>query len=404
MNSISIHSKFQPLRTDPSRYFIITGGRGSSKSFSVAVNLLLLSYEAGHVILFTRYTMVSAHISIIPEFLAKIEMLGKEADFEVTATSVINLVTGSRIIFKGLKAGSGNQTANLKGVEGVTTFVLDEGEEQQEEELFIKVDESVRVKGVHNRIIVILNPTTKKHWIYKRFFIENGVKGGSNCTKGDVTYIHTTYLDNLKNLSASFIRNAENLKTRRPAEYEARMMGGWLDVAKGAVFENWRLGEFKETNSMIYGQDYGFKADASTLSKVAVDSDNKIIYLKELFYSHGMSTGDLYQANRIHCGNDLIIADSAEQRLISELENLGNNIEPCKKGAGSINFGIKLMQDYDLVIDPSSTNLIDELKNYCWAKGNTEKPIDDFNHILDGVRYGVMYLVEDAHYGEYNVW
>ena len=90
--------------------------------------------------------------------------------------------------------------------------------------------------------------------------------------------------------------------------------------------------------------------------------------------------------------------------FISELENLGNNIVPCKKGAGSINFGIKLMQDYDLVIDPSSTNLIDELKNYCWAKGNTEKPIDDFNHILDGVRYGVMYLVEDAHYGEYNVW
>ena len=73
--SISINDKFKPLRSSLSRYYVLTGGRGSSKSFSVAVNLLLLSYEEGHTILFTRYTMVSAEISIIPEFLEKIEML-----------------------------------------------------------------------------------------------------------------------------------------------------------------------------------------------------------------------------------------------------------------------------------------------------------------------------------------
>ena len=61
------------------------------------------------------------------------------------------------------------------------------------------------------------------------------------------------------------------------------------------------------------------------------------------------------------------------------------------------------MQGYDLVIDPESTNLVEELKNYAWSKGNTEKPIDNFNHILDGVRYIVTYLVENNHRGEYHV-
>ena len=403
-NTININDKFKPLRSSDTRYFVITGGRGSSKSFSVAVNLLLLSYEKGHTILFTRYTMVSAEISIIPEFLEKIEMLGLDADFDITRSSITNIKTGSKIIFKGIKAGSSTQTANLKSISGVTCWVMDEAEELVDEDIFNKIDESVRMKGLQNRVILILNPTTKEHWIYQRFFIENGVKGGSNTTVGDTAYIHTTYLDNADNLAPSFVANAERLKIRRPDEYKNRFLGGWLDKADGVIFENWRIGEFVETNTMGYGQDYGFKADASTLSKVSIDNDNKIIYIKELFYTHGMSTADLYRANHLHCGSSLIIADSAEQRLISELSSLGLNIEGAKKGPGSINFGIKLMQGYDLVIHPDSTNLINELKNYAWAKGNVEKPSDNFNHIIDGVRYITTYLVEESHLGDYNVW
>ena len=403
-NTININEKFKPLRSSNTRYFVITGGRGSSKSFSVAVNLLLLSYEKGHTILFTRYTMVSAEISIIPEFLEKIEMLGLDSDFEITRSSITNIVTGSKIIFKGIKAGSSTQTANLKSISGVTCWVMDEAEELVDEDIFNKIDESVRTKGVQNRVILILNPTTKEHWIYNRFFIENGVKGGSNIIKGDTAYIHTTYLDNAEHLAPSFVANAERLKLRRPDEYNNRFLGGWLDKADGVIFENWRVGEFVETETMGYGQDYGFKADASTLSKVSIDNDNKIIYIKEMFYTHGMSTADLYRANELHCGKSLIIADSAEQRLISELSNLGLNIEGAKKGPGSINFGIKLMQGYDLVIDPDSINLMNELKNYAWAKGNVEKASDNFNHILDGARYIITYLVEESHLGDYNVW
>tara|TARA_R110002073_G_scaffold116064_3_gene254309 strand:+ start:1157 stop:2377 length:1221 start_codon:yes stop_codon:yes gene_type:complete len=401
--AISINEKFEPLRSSNSRYFVLTGGRGSSKSFSVSVNLLRLSYEQGHTILFTRYTMVSAEISIIPEFLEKIELLGIETDFNVTRSSIQNLKTGSTIIFKGIKAGSGTQTANLKSISGVTCWVMDEAEELVDEDKFNTIDESIRTKGIQNRVILILNPTTKTHWIYSRFFVEMGVKGGSNTTVDDTTYIHTTYLDNKEHLAESFLNNADKLRIRRPDEYRNRFLGGWLDKADGAVFENWRIGDFKECKTQGFGQDYGFKADASTLCKVAIDHDRSIIYIKELFYNHGMSTGDLFTANKHHCGNNLIIADSAEQRLIHELENLGLNIEGAKKGPGSINFGIKLLQGYDMVIDPDSVNLIDELKNYAWASSGKEKPIDNFNHIIDGVRYVATYLIENSHRGEYHV-
>jgi phage terminase large subunit len=91
---VRINEKFDTLGSD-SRYFVVTGGRGSAKSFSVTCFLLLLTYESEHTILFTRYTLVSAHISIIPEFIEKIELLDKHSDFHITKDEIINLTTGS---------------------------------------------------------------------------------------------------------------------------------------------------------------------------------------------------------------------------------------------------------------------------------------------------------------------
>jgi phage terminase large subunit len=121
---VTLNDKYKNLGSD-SRYFIVTGGRGSSKSFSVTSFLLLLTYEQSHVILFTRYTLVSAHISIIPEFIEKIELMEMQSNFVITKDEIINTVTGSKIIFKGIKTSSGTQTANLKSLQGVTTWVLD---------------------------------------------------------------------------------------------------------------------------------------------------------------------------------------------------------------------------------------------------------------------------------------
>jgi phage terminase large subunit len=141
---VKIHEKYIPLWQSDSRYYVITGGRGSGKSFGVAVFLLNLTYERGHKVLFSRYTMLSAQTSIIPEFIEKIELMGVSDQFRITKDEIINLTTGSSIMFKGIRTSSGNQTAALKSLNGVTTFVLDEAEELVDEDVFDKIDFSVR--------------------------------------------------------------------------------------------------------------------------------------------------------------------------------------------------------------------------------------------------------------------
>jgi phage terminase large subunit len=400
---IAINQKYNLLGSD-SRYFVITGGRGSGKSYSLNSFLLLLTYEAGHVILFTRYTLTSANVSIIPEFIDKIETADLSNDFYITKDEIINLKTGSKILFKGIKTSSGTQTASLKSLAGVTTFVLDEAEELTDEDIFDKIDLSIRTKGIHNRILLILNPATKEHFIYKKFFEDKGVEAGSNLIKGDTTYIHTTYQDNIENLSESFINQIENIKQRRPEKYKHQILGGWLDKAEGVIFTNWTIGEYKQVGKSIFGQDYGFASDESTLLECNIDTSNKRIYINERFYLKGLTTSQIYHLNKQHANDGLIVADSAEPRLISELSTLGLNIVPAIKGPDSVTYGISVLQDYDLIVSPESINLIRELNNYCWLEKRSKTPIDAHNHLLDPLRYAVTYQLGNSNKGNYFIY
>lgn len=379
-----INSKFKPLYTSNKRYFCITGGRGSSKSFSVSDFLLRLTYEASQIILFTRWTLTSAEISIIPEFIEKMELNGCVEDFDTTGGVITNKLTGSKIIFRGIKTSAGNQTANLKSIQGVTTWVLDEAEELNDEKIFDKIDDSIRTKGIQNRVILILNPVTSAHWIYNRFF-----DGGK---KDDSEYIHTTYLDNIENLSQSFIDKAEKTKLNNLRKYDHTYLGEWLDKADGVVFDNWIIGEFDETLQYIYGQDYGFSVDPSTLVRIAVDENKRKLYCEELFYKPGLSTEQIYSLNLNYAKNGLIIADSAEPRLIDELKKKGLNIQGCEKGQGSVSSGLLAMQDYELIITEKSVNLQKELRNYIWLDKGSKLVIDDYNHCIDPMRYAFAYL------------
>ena len=398
---ININKKYAPISQADSRYFIITGGRGSGKSFSINLLLVLLTYEKGHTILFTRYTLASAYISIIPEFIDKLEQLDIFDDFYITKDEIKNKRSGSKIIFKGIKTSSGDQTANLKSLQGVTTFILDEAEELTSEDTFDKIDLSVRQQGSHNRVILILNPTSKEHWIYTRYFEDKGVQEGSNITKGNVTYIHTTYLDNKENLSESYLSQIENIQKRRPEKYKHQMLGGWLSAAEGVIFTNWNIGSFKEVGVVVYGQDYGFAADPSTLIATSIDMANKKIYLKECFYKPRLTTTQLITLNKQFAGSSLIVGDSAEPRLLSEIKASGCNIVKSIKGQGSITFGISLLQDYDLIVDNDSINLIKELNNYAWLERKSNTPIDKFNHLIDAIRYAITYQLQNKNRGSY---
>lgn len=393
-----LNKKYNALGND-TRYFVITGGRGSGKSFAITTFLAFLTFEQGHKILFTRYTMISAANSIIPEFLEKLQLYDIVEHFRITKDEILNISTGSSIIFKGIRTSAGNQTAALKSINGITTWVLDEAEEMTKEEDFDKIDQSVRAKNKPNRVIMILNPATKEHWLYQRFFAAKGVNPGTNNWKDNVTYIHTTFKDNIDNLSESFLLQLEDIRRRRPDRYNHQILGGWLDKAEGVVFNNWKIGPFNNDADYIFGQDFGFSVDPTTLIKVAINRDRKLMWIKTMYAKPGLSTKEIGELNRRYAEDNLIICDNAEPRLISELQEYCN-LKPTIKRSGSILSGIALVQDYDLIIDADSIELIKELNNYVWHERN-EKPVDKWNHQLDALRYSAQYFLANANKGVY---
>lgn len=398
---IRINNSYSLLGSD-SRYFVITGGRGSGKSYSLNSFLLLLTYEVGHVMLFTRYTLTSAHVSIIPEFIDKIETANLADDFYITKDEIVNTKTGSKILFRGIKTSSGTQTANLKSLSGVTTWILDEAEELTDEDVFDKIDFSIRAKGIQNRVMLVLNPSTKEHFIYKRFFEGKGVEAGANIIKEDTTYIHTSYLDNYENLSESFISRINQMKVDNPTKYNHVIMGGWLDKADGVVFTNWKFGEFNPNGLQTScGMDFGFSVDPDTLTEVAIDKTHKKIYVKEHIYSNGLQTHTLAPMILSKVGKSLIIADSAEPRLISDLKHLGVNIQAVKKG--TIESGVTRMQDFEIIVEPNSTNIAKELNNHSYADKGSKLYIDSYNHAIDGIRYNVIYHLDNPNKGKYAI-
>jgi len=253
MDKIRLLDKYKPLflETPESRYYFITGGRGSGKSWTLALFLLNLTYESGHVILFTRWTLTSAFISIIPEFIDKIGLMGKDSDFEITQSEIINRLTGSKIIFRGIKTSQGTATANLKSIAGVTTWVLDEAEELTDEDVFDRIDLSIRSKERDNRVILVMNPSFKSHWIYKRWIEKS---------KQECTYIHTTYLDNINNLSSSFVDQAERVRIENYPRFEHLFLGKWLDDAEGLLW-----------NRPMIDKAYVDKAPELTRIVIAID-------------------------------------------------------------------------------------------------------------------------------------
>ena len=389
---IRLNNKYKALLKYDTRFYIVTGGRGSSKSFGVGTFITALSYESNHKILFTRQTMTSAHLSIVPEFQEKLDLFDINDHFNINRSVIENKVSKSEIIFKGLKTSSGDQTANLKSLQGVTTWILDEAEELSDESTFDKINLSLRTKGVHNRVILILNPTTKEHWIYKRFFEDAGVSENFNGVKGDVTYIHTTYLDNLKHLDSSFVNEIERIKITNPNKYKHVILGAWLEKAVGVVFNNWSFGAFNPDNLQVsYGQDFGFSIDPTTLIGVAIDKKHKKIYVQEHLYKPKLTTSEIAHINKEVCGHSLIVADSAEPRLINELASLGCNIIGAEKGPGSISLGIALLLDYQIIVEHNSSNMAKELNNYIYADKGSKLFVDDFNHLIDPLRYNVTY-------------
>ena len=398
---------YYPLYQNKDKFIVlITGGRGSGKSFNGSTFVERLTFARGkepyqnvvHQILYTRYTMVSAHISIIPEFMEKIELDGTSKYFKTTKTDVLNKRTGSRIMFRGIKTSSGNQTAKLKSIHGITVFVCDEAEEWTNEVDFEKIVLSIRQVGIDNFVIIIMNPTDSNHFIYKKYiekthkFVEiDGVQVQIS-THPNVLHIHTTYFDNLENLSPEFLKEVEDMKANNPEKYAHVVIGRWTDVAEGAVFKKWGIvKEFpRECKKVGIGQDFGFTNDPSAAVRCGI-IDNRL-YVDELFYETDMLSSAI--ANRLKPFSMKVFADSQDPRLIQEIKNRGVNIYPVDKFPGSIKAGIDKIKDMEFFVTERSYNLITELRKYVWDKdkdGNyINEPVDEYNHLMDAIRYYVL--------------
>lgn len=425
---VIVKPQFEPLYTNKDKKIIlVTGGRGSGKSFEVSTFITRLTFQKGHKVLYSRYTMKSADISVIPEIQGKIELDGVSKHFTVTKEDIINNYSGSEIMFRGIKTSSGNQTANLKSIEGLTTFVGDEMEEWQSEDDYDKLSLSIRKKGVQNRVVLIMNPSNDEHFVYKKYIqdthrieVVDGVEVQIS-THPKVLHIHTSYLDNIDNVSQEFLDEIAEIKVKsekqahnaavaevgankegtekykkafhnafQKTKYAYVVIGRWADIAEGVIFTDWEEGEFDNSLPYLYGQDYGFSIDPTTLVKVAVDEKRKRVYVKECFHTtQQLKLDAVYNMNLAHIDDpdDLIVADSAEDRLIADLKEKGLNIEECEKGPGSVKAGIADLMDYTIVVDPESINIKRELKTYVWSDKKANIPVDANNHTIDPIRY-----------------
>lgn len=399
-----INEAYKPLYTSKKRYFIVTGGRGSLKSTSVHDMVSRLTYEKGHGVLFLRYTMASAEDSIIPEFKEAIQNNNSHKHFKFSGARVTNTKTGSFIIFAGIKTSSGNQTAKLKSIPGLTTMVVEEGEDFDDEKTFDIIDDSIRSNTAQNRIIWIMNPTTPEHFIYKRWIAPSNkqvdIEGHAVTISNhpDVEHIHTTFriAEQAGYLPKSWLDKAEKAKKENPKHYYHNYIGGWLEKAEGVILPNWREGKFDRSLPSCHGLDFGFN-DPCGLIEVAVDKKNRKIYLEEKAYLTNLGTDDIGKLLTAHVGlNGLIVADCAGKLIIHDLRKFGFNIIPSKKGAGSIASGLSNMIDYEIIVCGASPNLKIELNNYVWNDKKAGIPIDLFNHLIDAVRYAFKKLTSPS--------
>lgn len=234
---IQINSKYAPLFNPTTRITILTGGRGSGKSHVAPIAISnQISKDTKNTCLFSRYTMSAAEDSIIPEFSARINDLAYSEYFRSIKNNIY-CTNGNKILFRGLKTSSGNQTAKLKSIEGLNIFVLDEGEEWNDEKSFDTIDGSIREKNTINWILIILNPCHVSHWIYQRFFKPNNIPHEFNGIVDGVEYIHTTYLDNLDNLSDDYLSMIEKTRITNISKYRHLYLGHWQDQAEGALWK-----------------------------------------------------------------------------------------------------------------------------------------------------------------------
>lgn len=377
---------YGPLFYSDKTYYLISGGRGSGKSTQAAAYFLIKlmgdDFFRGVV---ARYTQKSIKSSIYRDILDLAEQWSIKNFLKIDGDEITNKLNGNMIITHAMKLADGTMQAKGKGLAKVTHLLIDEATELPSEEEFIKLNDSFRTKDVERKIFILFNPTTKRHWIHKRWYID-----GQPNPKWSVDheFIHTTYHINAHNLDAKKIAEWERMKALDPEYYEHHIMGAWTEGIVGKIFSDWQSGIAPPGVDTTYGLDFGFASDPAALVKVC--KHNGKMWVEQIIYETNLTNEDIHQ-RMVKLGvpkNAQIIADSAEPKSIEELKRKGWKIEPAYKGPDSIRTGIDKIKQYEVFVHPNSKDILDEYSVYCW-KADTDKPIDANNHAMDAIRYAL---------------
>jgi phage terminase large subunit len=368
------------------RVRIVRGGTSSSKTFSIIPMLITYAVQKPS----TEISIVAESIphlrrGAIRDFLKIMQMVGMYDDNKWNKSSLTYTFNNDSFI----EFFSADQPDKLRGARRDVLFVNECNNIEWE---------SYYQMAIRTRKFIYLdyNPVTE-------FWVDTEL-----INDPDSEMVVLTYKDN-EALDASIVKEIE--KAREKAETSDYWRNWWavyglgqIGNLEGVIFSNWKQIDTipKEARLIGCGLDFGYSVDPTAI--VEVYQYNKQRILHEVCYRTGMINSDIAKALP---KNVPIYADSAEPKSIEEIRRFGVPIKPVTKGKDSINFGIQIMQGQEYLVTKDSTNLIKELRGYCWDKGKDGKTLPipiGTDHIIDAVRYHEMETMGlRKAYGNYDI-
>lgn len=384
------------------RYRVVKGSRASKKSKTTALWYITnMMKHPGANTLIVRKTFRTLKDSCFTELKWAINRLQVSDHWKVTESplQMEYIPTGQKIYFRGLDDPL-KVTSITVDVGSLCWMWIEEAYEILNEDDFNILDESIRGQvddGLFKQITLTFNPWNEHHWIKARFF---DVKDDPDILALTTNYQCNEWLDEADK------KVFEAMKKNNPRRYSVAGLGNW-GIVDGLVFENWEektfhLDDIKRIKGIksAFGLDYGYTNDPTAFWCGMVDLEGKTIYVFDEMYQQGLSNEKIYaNINEMGYTKEKITADSAEPKSNDRLRDLGlHHIKGARKGKDSINNGIDFISDFKIVIHPKCVNFLTEISNYTWDKDKfgkkLNKPIDDFNHLMDAMRYALESFVK----------
>ncbi|MGJ0377345.1 PBSX family phage terminase large subunit [Aliarcobacter cryaerophilus] len=394
MKKISLNAKLKPFATTPMRYKVAWGGRGSSKSWTIARMLLLKAMQSPIRVLCLREIQDSIKDSVHKLLKDQIELLQLEGF--IVQNDCIKHINGSEFLFKGLYTN----LSKIKSFEGVDICWIEEGESISALSWEV-LDPTIRKPN--SEIWISFNPRYENDVIYRNFILEK---------KDNAIVIKVNYNDN-KYFPEVLETQRIQMQKNDPELYLHIWEGELKKNTEEIVFSNkWIIEEFEAptTAHFYFGADWGFSSDPNTVNRMYIDSHedygNNCLFLdyelNDRPYDDDKRTTstelkDLptFWENMPLIKKYTIKADSSRPETISHMNYNGYNVEGAIKGANSVEEGIEFIRSFDkVIIHPRCKNTIFEFGNYKFkvdARSGqvTRQIVDKNNHHIDAIRYGL---------------